>query len=374
MIPKWKLQREVRRIGLQIRAGYDILTGPGRRRRYDAQRPGNLRITMGKMPPQPHMVIFLLYQPKGLAASVRLAIDTVLQHPVSMVFVSNLPLQDADRDWLAARSWKVIERPNVGYDFGGFREGVMQIVQANLTPARLWILNDSTWFPVCGGPGALEHVIDPAADVSGSMVHHDGRDHAKDNIESYFLSFTQTALTHPAFVTFWASYAMYQDKLTVIRRGEQRLSRVLREAGLTVNSAMTNDSFLARLRDQPADFVHKTLLYAGLTKVSLRADRLNLLDTAEDSTQWRDRAVAHVAQTLIYSEFRYQYCYAAVHLMGFPFVKKGPDPRSVIGRARYLDAVRAGDMPPLPAPILQELTAAVARDLTLDHRWRPDGV
>ncbi len=370
MIPTWKLKRELRRIGLQLQAGYDILTGPGRRRRYDAARPGNLTITRGQTPPRPHMVVFLLYQPRGLSASVKLAIDTVLHHPVSIVFVSNLLLQDADRDWLAGKSWRVIERPNIGYDFGGFREGVAQIAQAGLTPDRLWIINDSTWFPVCGGPAALEQVIDPRADVSGSMVHHDGRDHAKDNIESYFLAFTKTAITHPAFVNFWASYPLYQDKLTVIRQGEQRLSRVLREAGLIVDSTMTNGAFLAKLKDQPPAFVHKTLLYAGLTKTALRDGRLALLDSADGSTDWRDRAVAYIAQTLIYSEFRYQYCYAAVHLMGFPFVKKGPDPRSVIGRARYLEAVRAGDMPPLPDPILQELTAAVAHDLTLDHQWR----
>jgi Rhamnan synthesis protein F len=370
MMPMWKLKREIRRLGKQVLTANDLVWAVRRRILYDARRARHVKVTPGQQAPAAHMAIFLLYQPKGLKASVRIAIETVQHSGAGLIFVSNLPLQEADRAWLAARSWRVIERPNIGYDFGGFREGLTQMTEAGLPLDRLWILNDSTWFPVCGGANPLQDLIDPQADVSGSMIHHDGRDHNKDNIESYFLAFTKTALTHPAFVKFWRMYPLYNNKGAVIRRGEQRLSRVLREAGLKVDSKMTNPAFLARLQNQSPEFVHKTMLYGGLTRANLQAERAELLKEADGSTGWRDKAYAHIARTLERSEFRYQYCYGAVHLMAFPFVKKGPDPRSVIGRARYLEAVRAGDLPALPVPIMEELAAAVAVDDAANHAWR----
>ena len=79
----------------------------------------------------------------------------------------------------------------------------------------------------------------------------------------------------------------------------------------------------------------------------------------------------HVAASLDRSEFYYQFPYAAVHLMGFPFIKKGPDPRYIVWRMQHLTAVLAGDLPPLPPAIQAELSAAVARDkLKADVDWR----
>ena len=373
MVPMWKLQREVRRIGKQISYLLDYVVAVPRRMIYDLCRPSNLRVTIGAVPPGAHMAVFLLYQPKGFTDAVRIAIETVLDSGAVTVFVSNLPLQDADRAWLAGRAWRVVERPNVGYDFGGFREGVMQITEARLDPEHLWMLNDSTWFPVCGGATPLQDLIDPAADVSGSMVHLDGRDHAKDYAESYFLAFPKRTLHHPAFVAFWRSYPLYNNKSTVIRLGELGFSQAMRAAGLRVKSRMNNTAFLAELRTQSADFLKKTLFYGGLTNRGLTAERAALLQAADGSDAWRAAALAHVQKTLHRTGFRYQYCYAAVRLMQFPLVKKGPDPRSIIARARYLAAVLAGDLPAPPGPILTELTAAVAYDVAQQYDWQRPG-
>jgi Rhamnan synthesis protein F len=373
MIPRWKLKREIRRIKMQILSKRDLVLARPRRVIYDLLRPLLCRVTHGQIPPGPHMAVFLLYQPKGLSASARIAIDAVLDSGAVPVFVSNLRLSAADRAYLASKSWRVVERPNVGYDFGGYREGITQIFDTGLDPDRLWILNDSTWFPVCDVDQPLHQLVDDRADVSGAMVHMDGRDHDKDYAESYFLAFPKSTIRHPAFVKFWRSYPLYNDKIVVIRCGELGFSQAMRATGLRVESRMNNTAFLARLDEQSTEFLQKTLYYGGLTDREMTAERAALLQTADGSDQWRAAALDHVRKTLHRTGFRYQYCYAAVWLMQFPLVKKGPDPRSIIGRARYLAAVQAGDLPPPPPPILQEVTAAVAYDVVQNYEWQRPG-
>ena len=147
----------------------------------------------------------------------------------------------------------------------------------------------------------------------------------------------------------------------------------MRAAGLRVESRMNNRVFLAKLAAQSPEFLKKTLQYGGLTDLALTADRAALLRTADGSGQWRSAALDHIRKTLLLTGFRYQYCYAAVQLMQFPLVKKGPDLRSVIARARYLAAVQAGDLPAPPGPILTELTQAVAYDLAQNYDWQRPG-
>lgn len=371
MVPMWKVRREIRRFWRQALALASIVPSLLRRIWYDLRWPRHLRVTQGAIPPGPHMAIFLIYQPGGIAGSIHEAIAALQASGPALLIVSNLPLTTADRAYLAARAWCVIERPNLGYDFGGYREGMAQIRKARLDVRELWILNDSGWFPATASPTPFRAMIDPAADVSGGMFRFRKRGKQHQWIESYFLSFTEKALRHPSFRKFWNRYPFVDQKYAVVRHGEMGIGRKLRDAGLTLHSKMSNAGFWAVLQDQPSDVLRKTLLYGGLVRDHLGVERDALLAVTTDGPAWRTAALAHIEKTLRYGEFYYEYPYAAVHLMGFPFIKKGPDPRYMMWRRRHLEAVRAGDLPPLPAAVLAELEAAVAVDAQKDDiDWR----
>lgn len=371
MVPLWKIRREIRRIWRQALARTSIIPSLLRRIWYDLCWPRHLRVTQGAMPPGPHMAIFLIYQPGGIAGSVRDAVAALQASGPALLIVSNLPLTEADRAYLAARAWRVVERPNLGYDFGGYREGVAQLRSAGLDLHELWILNDSGWFPATADPTPFRAMIDPAADVSGGMFRFHKRGKQHQWIESYFLSFTRTALRHPSFRKFWNRYPLMDQKYAVVRHGEMGIGRKLRNAGLTLHSKMSNAGFLTAMQNQPTEFIKKTLLYGGLVRDHLGVDRDALLADIHDDPAWRDAALAHIEETLEHGEFYYEYPYPSVHLMGFPFIKKGPDPRYMVWRRRHLEAVRAGDLPPLPAALLAELEAAVAVDAQKDDvDWR----
>lgn len=375
LLPWWKVKRETRRLNRQFLARLDGVLGIGRRIRYDLAWPGHLRVTQGAAAPGPLMAIFLIYQPGGMAGSVYSAIDALRAGGASLIIVSNLPLSDNDRTTLAALSWRVVERPNLGYDFGGYREGLRQIQAAQLDPAELWILNDSGWFPCCPAPDGhsapFAHQIDPDAAMSGAMFRHLKRAHQHKWIESYFLRFPRSTLVHPAFLRFFRRYPLLSLKYAVVRHGEMGLGRALGGAGLSIHSQMSNARFINLLAGQSTLFLRKTLNYGGLVPPALTTARAALLAADDSGPAWRAAVMDHVAASLDRSEFYYQFPYAAVHLMGFPFIKKGPDPRYMVWRMQHLTAVLAGDLPPLPAAIQAELFAAVARDkLKGDVDWR----
>ena len=359
----------MRRLARQGLARLDGLAGLVRRRRYDRARPGNLVVTKGALPPGPHMAIFLIYQPAGLAGSIPVALAALCAAGAVPLVISNTALSAADRTALTPQVWRVVERPNTGYDFGGYREGIAQLHDAGLDPALLWILNDSGWFPSCGGPDRFAAMIAPAAAMSGGMFRF--LKGGREWIESYFLHVPARTRRHPAFGGFFRRYPLLNLKYAVVRHGEMGLGRALRRGGLRVDSKVSNARFISLLQDQPPAFLRRMLDYGGLVPVALQADRARILAMTDTDPAWSAAVIAHVRASLERSEFYYQFPYASVHLLGFPFIKKGPDPRYMVWRRQHLAAVRAGDLPPLPPAIQTELAAAVARDAAkADVDWR----
>ena len=64
---------------------------------------------------------------------------------ISTLVVSNIPLRDPDRSQLVELTTVVIERPNVGYDFGGYRDGIFDFTENLQNLDRVCLLNDSVW-------------------------------------------------------------------------------------------------------------------------------------------------------------------------------------------------------------------------------------
>jgi lipopolysaccharide biosynthesis protein len=62
--------------------------------------------------------------------------------------VSNLPLVPEERETLRRACWQLIERPNVGYDFGAYRDAILLLGPKLRDLERLVLVNDLLWFPV----------------------------------------------------------------------------------------------------------------------------------------------------------------------------------------------------------------------------------
>jgi len=156
LVASWKIRRELGRLGQQIKGILDRFTDPISQRRLDRAVAAGLLQLDGTLPVSDKIAVFLIYQPTGLAASTFETCHMLSQAGYAPLVVSNCPLTAQDRSRLEAVVWRAVERPNFGYDFGGYRDGLTCLRQWGIAPAELLILNDSVWLPVSPQTDLLE--------------------------------------------------------------------------------------------------------------------------------------------------------------------------------------------------------------------------
>ena len=359
MIPVWKIRRELQRLGQQLRAIPEALYEPVLQRAHDRAFANGLPTTDGALPLTDKVALLLVFAPKGLAESVLLTCAHLRARGYAPLVVSNAPLTEADRDRLRPLVWRIVERPNFGYDFGGYRDGLRMLWHWGVAPQRLLILNDSIWFPLDPDEDLIARLESANADIAGTILREKGDIRF---LESYCYLIGGAAFASPAFRRYWDGLRLTGNKYKVIRRCERGHSMAMAAAGLSIVPAYPRQGFLDRLAAQDDAFLRRMLTHAAYTEARDTAERDALL-SRPDSAGWRSAALAHVARVLDRGQFYSQFPYAAIRLLGYPILKKSADRVSLHWRRAYLGAVDAGDLPPPCAPVLAEIRARTpARD------------
>ena len=197
-VPGWKIRRELGRLGQQLSAIPEAIWEPLAQARHDRELLARWPVRNGQHPGVDRVAALLIWQPEGIAPSVFRTISHLSDAGYAPFVISNAPVSEKDRGTLDAAVWKWMERPNFGYDFGGYRDALRVLKSWNADPERLVILNDSMWFPLSGGDEALARLEALEADVAGSILRR--RDGA-DFLESYIFSVSSRTWRSEAF---WA--------------------------------------------------------------------------------------------------------------------------------------------------------------------------
>ncbi len=173
-------------------------------------------------------------------------IDAIDRSPHNLVLVSNSPLSPSQKAALSEKCRVLIERKNVGRDFGGYKDGV-QYVQSHFPDAqRIVLVNDSLFF----FRKSLDKLI---ADLNGphdfigvtetQAIHY--------HVQSFMLSFGPNAIRHPKFRRFWKKYRPIGTRYWAIHRGEVRLTRQMTKAGFRPHILFPTAHLLAHLQRRP---------------------------------------------------------------------------------------------------------------------------
>lgn len=167
--------------------------------------------------------VFHLYQRHGLPTNVVNAIALLHELGVRVVAVSNLPLPAAELERLKPFIHTFIQRRNFGRDFGGYRRGVLHVLDRH-APDRLLLFNDSIFYAhrglrefftaMCGEGGFI------GASENHEISHHVG---------SYALSFGKPVIDDPRFREYWEDYRSTEVRPYVIWRGEAALSKLVEQ-------------------------------------------------------------------------------------------------------------------------------------------------
>ncbi len=359
MIPAWKLRRELRRLIDQIVSLPALIHEPIRQSRYDATLRKALELRDGGAPAAEKICVFLVYQPDAVPPSVLLTCAWLRSRGYATLLVANGGLPEAAMAQLHGLVWKVLSRPNFGYDFGGYRDGLLQVAAMGLHPERLVILNDSIWLPMhdrtC--PLTLAEAIPDA--ITGLLMHtRRGIDQpdAEGMIESYFYSVPRKVLADAAFWQFWQSLRLSNVKARVIHRGERGFSKAMHAAGIPLAALSSRRMFLARIAAQDAAFLRLTLQHAAYIDPPLAAEGTALLAGYCADDAWRERALRHIEATVMRRRFNGSFYVAADRLGLTNFMKKNRGALFVPMRSAALRAIECGDLPCPDATIVDEIT------------------
>lgn len=327
----WKLEREFNRIRQQLKGIPEFFTEPLQRRRHDAQRGTFLEAAHGQIAQGPKIALLLLYQPKGISDATLWTCQHLVAKGYAPLIISNAPLSKEDQIRLSTWSWRMAERPNFGYDFGGYRDGIWLLSQWKVDPEVLIILNDSIWFPLNSEETLIDRMEDSSAQFVGALQLDPLRQ--TDNLPtkkrpffgSFFLMFKRGAWNHPAFRRFWAEYRITSNKYKTIRRGERGLSHALMDAGLTSEAIYTRTALDTHIRQLNTEGLRQ-LLGALVTiderlETALRQCRENCADTAA----WRAQAIELAMQATEKQNVLATAPITSMTVFEVPYLKKSRD-------------------------------------------------
>lgn len=340
MIPLWKVQREVKRLFHSLGALPEgVLTLLFGARYYDMFLARNITQVAGSQPVGPRRAVYLMFPSHGLLASHERSLRYLADQGVATTVVSNLPLSEADKARVLALCHSYIERPNFGYDFGGYRDGVLSLKDAFSEIEQLILLNDSSWFPITDATDWLEDIDALAVDFAAAASNYGlprpdpeafrdisfeyRTDHRNFHYCSYALSFGPRMIRHPGFLRYWRTYPLSNSKKRTVRRGEIGLTQWALKSGMTHGSTLDiahMDQHLAQLHEDRLRQIAGQLIVMDdrrMRQVQAEVERGLEAMSKEDLIGFILTTAARKGVSYATADFN-------IFEGGFPFLKKSP--------------------------------------------------
>ncbi|WP_406720170.1 MULTISPECIES: rhamnan synthesis F family protein [Thioclava] len=318
----------------------------------DLQRSRKVHVIEGQQVATQDVVVLLVYQPKGILASTYWQLDWLAKQGLSVVLVSNTKISDADKAKLSPLTRLIVERPNIGYDFGGYREGVLQVLDRKMAPRNLYVMNDSMWFPLSEDSDVIDQSRAAPEDVWGLFVDLDWRhrkagNHHRTHVQSYFFRFSQKVVQDPRFDRYWRKMSIVNDKRLVIKMRELKLANHFADLGFSVGGlhswAEVRD-FLINLDDEEMmDAILR--LQCSVKRHDARIIQPLLERGDMTALQIRDALSDKIEATnlFVFSTALHPY---VMRSLGFPFLKKQRVAEMIGARAKILELGLEAEFPP----------------------------
>lgn len=330
-----RLTREAQRVGRQVTRAHRYLSAPFARRLHDRLRTERVQVFRCHASWTGEVALLLLHQPDGLLGSTFHTLDHLRAKGLAPLVVSNAPLSDPDRERLATAAWTILERPNIGYDFGGYRDGILHLFETVGTPARLFLINDSIWFPLRRNSDLVDRARASQADIYGFVLNDLMRRDSRRHLQSYFLTFGPRALSHPAFSRFWERLFLTDDKELVISRCEIPLTAHLRREGLTVDARHAYSDWEA---PKMLDGDELRAVAAHLAKIGVKnAGRIAALLQGQGESDLRARLLAEIDPVRSRISFLRNHPLVLIGGYDVPMLKKNREAGYVQQRRALLD-------------------------------------
>lgn len=336
-INKKKINRELIRILNQMKSWIMNTYEPLKRWKHVRDRSQRLNVCInsshvctGKI------AVYLVFQPLGLKPSTLLTLEHLERKGYSTFLVSNALLMPEDIALALPFCWKIMQRPNFGYDFGGYQDAVLTVMDSSDRIHQLLILNDSIWFPLHHDCDFLDHMEACEAGFVGAFQLEPTRDKNKMKgkkrpfMGSFFWHFKQPVLLNPAFMKFWKNYKATSSKYATIRRGERRFTHDLLDAGITGKGMYSRIQFDNWVMNTAGPDLCTTLQELCTADPVLATKKNALLASYKESAQW-DMEARNMALKITQSQnIMATAPIYMVRNMKLPFLKKSNDEANLL--------------------------------------------
>ncbi|MEL6464111.1 MAG: rhamnan synthesis F family protein [Pseudomonadota bacterium] len=324
----WKIKRESSRIARQLSGLVLPLLGYVNRFIYDSRRASTVTTHRGMVDLKDEVSILLVYQPNGILDSTIAQIQWLSDNGQSVLLVSNTKITDEDRYKLIPMCFLIVERPNLGYDFGGYREGVLQLRDRDIIPKFLYIMNDSIWLPISNDANVIREGREASEDVWGIFLSLDTKPRTRgaiddEHIQSFFFRFSSSVLKDPGFWSYWEKMSLINSKRIVIKLRELQMGNYFKKLGYKIG-ALYN---WKEIRSYILENNNEEEIYAIIKQQCVLRDRhaksiLPLIDSSQlSAVDARDQMSEQIKKhkTLFYSFAMHPY---VMSKFKFPFLKK----------------------------------------------------
>jgi hypothetical protein len=223
--------------------------------RYDLTRGRTVLVHPGRVTLGRRYAVLVAFQPDGISESLIQTCTHLVRESFSVVLVSNARLSESDCFQLRKLCHVVIERPNIGHDFGAYKEGIHYLVPYLAGAERLLLLNDSIVYPVVQPDTLIPTLEKLDVDAASAAYVREARKYRPryrerlPTLASFFLYFRERAINSPAFLAFWQQHLLTGSKPAVVRFGEHGLTATLRLAGISMGAIGSKHALRERLSE-----------------------------------------------------------------------------------------------------------------------------
>lgn len=196
-------------------------------------------------PRKRRLAFFVHYEQQAFISDADLFYLKELRNVVSeIVFITNNELSEGECNKLFGLVTEIIQRKNIGFDFGAWRDGIGKAGWSKLeTYDELVLANNSCYGPVFPFAEMFVAMAEKSCDfwsVTGfPLLRSSSRAEAKGlpgndipmHLQSYFMVFNKPVLDSREFRSFWESVEDELDILDVVANYETQLTGKLAAAG-----------------------------------------------------------------------------------------------------------------------------------------------
>lgn len=196
--------------------------------------------------------IFLFYDPEGKVDDYILGcLGSLQQHMDYLLVVSNSPLDETNRKRLESVSSEVMERKNVGYDVGAYRDGLRHLGWDHMGDYDELVLFNYTFFaPIHPWAGLFERTDKWDTDFWGITEHDEVRPHPflpklvmPRHIQSHWIAVRASLSATKDWRTYWEDMPPIESYNDSIQWHESRFTGYFNALGYRHEVAYNVDDY-----------------------------------------------------------------------------------------------------------------------------------